>query len=226
MSKGMIIDLDRCIGCDACTIACKQGNGTPKGTFWTHVERQETGIYPDAYLEVVPVLCNHCKNAACVEVCPYNASVYMRDDGTITGNAGKNYENGCTVQVLSASCQGCNYCIAACPYQARTFDFGKWESFYPEQERTDYEKLQESRRPYRYTVSKCTLCDDRRARGDLPACAHTCPADARTFGDVDSAAMQKTIQDRRGYQLKPEQGTNPCVYYLPRKLRSEREYGK
>ena len=220
MSLGMIIDLDKCIGCDACTIACKTANGTPKGTFWSHVDRHETGVYPDAYVEYTPVLCNHCRDAKCVEACPYFASVYAEDG---------------TVQILSEVCQGCNYCVAACPYQARTFDFGEWNWYHindkdpvtGESMNTDFGKMQESRHPYRYTVSKCTLCKAKRDVGETtPACALTCPADARTFGDVDSAAMQKLIQDRRGYQLKVEQGTNPCVYYLPRKLRSEREYGK
>ena len=111
MSLGMIIDLDKCIGCDACTMACKTTNGTPKGTFWSHVDRLETGVYPDAYVEYTPVLCNHCRNAVCVDVCSYGASVYAEDG---------------TVQILSEVCVGCNYCVAACPYQARTFDFGEW----------------------------------------------------------------------------------------------------
>ena len=218
MSKGIIIDLDRCIGCDACTIACKQGNGTPKGTFWTHVERAETGIYPDAYLEQTPVMCNHCKNAACVEVCQYSASYYAEDG---------------TVQIHSDICVGCNFCIAACPYGARTFDFGEWNGYFKDEE--DYftgeslynaqEQLKEARKPYRHTVSKCTLCEDKRAEGELPRCAYTCPADARTYyDDVDAAAVQILISSRRGYRQKMEHGTEPNVYYLPRKVPSERNY--
>ena len=209
MRYGMIIDLDRCIGCDACTMACKQANGTPKGTFWSKVERNETGVYPDAYTEYVPTLCMHCKNAACVDACPYGVSVYATDG---------------TVQILSEMCVGCNYCVAACPYGARTFDFGEWKLYSPEKGKSAYEEIQEACQPYRNTVSKCTLCKDRRDKGDAPACVHTCPTDARTFGDLDSSGMQTLIQSRQAYQLKPEAGTDPSVYYLPRKLKSQRNY--
>lgn len=108
---GMLIDLGVCIGCNACTVACKQENEPPLTKFNTWVEswdaEAEDGRVTRANL---PKLCNHCENPACVSVCPTGAS-YKRDDGIVL--------------VDHSKCVGCQYCVMACPYGVRTYDEAK-----------------------------------------------------------------------------------------------------
>jgi len=121
---GMVINLNRCIGCDSCAVACKQHNGTPKGVFWLKVLRREKGKYPDSWMHFQPMLCMHCQNPECVRVCPTGAS-HQRDDGIVAIDQDK--------------CIGCQYCILACPYDART-KLVQIEPYYPEKEFMPVEK--------------------------------------------------------------------------------------
>ncbi|MEK6988603.1 MAG: sulfate reduction electron transfer complex DsrMKJOP subunit DsrO [Candidatus Thermoplasmatota archaeon] len=100
----MVVDLRRCVGCRACTVACKSENSVPEGVFRTWVRYQEVGEYPNTRPRYLPLFCNHCDNPPCVPVCPVNAT-YKRDDGLVLID----YEK----------CIGCGYCIEACPYGAR-----------------------------------------------------------------------------------------------------------
>ncbi|MBI2304102.1 MAG: 4Fe-4S dicluster domain-containing protein [Chloroflexi bacterium] len=196
--KGMVIDLKRCIGCNACTIACKAENATPPQVFWARVLEGEVGKYPSARRVFLPVLCNHCKNAPCLEVCPTGAT-HQREDGVILVDYDK--------------CIGCRACMAACPYEARYF----WENgrgYFPEGltpfEEVGYRKFQ------RKVVQKCTLCAHRVDNGLEPACVATCPTNCRVFGDLDdpTSPVSRLISERRGFQLRAELGTDPSVYYV------------
>lgn len=100
----MVIDLRKCVGCHACTVACKSENNVPLGVFRAQVEEGEYGKFPNVARYRLPRLCNHCENPTCVKVCPVKAS-YQLDDGTVLIDYDK--------------CIGCKYCIAACPYGAR-----------------------------------------------------------------------------------------------------------
>lgn len=199
MRYGMIIDLGRCIGCNACTVACKQKNATPPGVFWCKVNASEEGEYPHAYKKVLPTLCNHCANPTCVHVCPTGAS-YQREDGIVLVDKDK--------------CIGCRYCMAACPYEARTFDFGDRTGYFPELGNNAYEDAT-SYKHVKGTVSKCILCADKIDEGDIPACSRACPTGARVFGDLDSEDMQALVT-LGAYQPRPDERTNPSVYYLPK----------
>ena len=196
---GMVIDLKNCIGCHACAIACKAENGTPPDVWWSKVLTGEVGKYPNARITYKPVLCMHCQNAPCVDVCPTGAS-FKRADGIVVVDYDK--------------CMGCGYCRVVCPYDARTF-VEKIEPYYPEFGLTPYEEVM-YKKHQAGVAEKCNFCLERVAQGQEPACVETCPAYARHFGDLDdpNSEVSKLIAERHGYQLLPELGTEPSVYYL------------
>lgn len=201
MRYGMVIDLRRCIGCNACTIACRQQNATGSNIFWARVLIYEIGRYPNARLAHQPLLCFHCKQPACKEVCPTGATQKLAN-GIVTIDADK--------------CIGCRACMVACPYGARFYNPRKSKPYFGEKGLTPYEC-----RPPRElgigNVGKCDFCFDRIQSGVEPACVLTCPGKARTFGDLDDpvSEVSRLVVSRGGYQVHAELGTNPSVYYLP-----------
>ncbi len=202
MRYAMIVDLSRCIGCTACTVACKTHNNVPKGMFWSQVLFEEIGTYPRYRIEATPVLCMHCDNPPCVRVCPTGAS-YKRDNGIVSINAEK--------------CIGCRLCMTACPYGARQFLADRPERYYPDKEESVLEAKQK-RDFIPGKVTKCEFCVERLQEGLKPACVATCPTKARHFGDLDNPAdpLRRMIDEGKGRGLREELGTKPSVYYLPR----------
>lgn len=205
MTYGMVIDLSRCVGCNACTMACKVSNGTPPQMFYSHVEVSEEGAYPDAVNVYLPVLCEHCADAPCLEACPTGAT-YRDEDGIVCIN--------------HSGCIGCQSCVNACPYNVRTYlpptDI---EGYYPEFGLTEQEKAFYGR----FEPGKVYKCDFCRSRGltdseEGPACVRTCPGKARIFGDLDdpSSEVAKLVAAGGYSQLGEEFGTTPHIYYLPR----------
>jgi len=195
---GMVIDLKKCVGCMACTIACKVVNGTKPGIFWARVEDQITGKYPSVNRSFLPLHCMHCQDPPCVEVCPTGAS-YQRDDGIVLIDYDK--------------CMGCRYCVIACPYGARYFN-GNTAGYFGA-ELTPYEETSYQKHSVG-VVEKCTFCIDRIEKGKQPLCVETCMGKARYFGDLEDpkSEISQLIRSKHGQQLHPEFDTEPSVYYL------------
>lgn len=201
MRYGMVIDLRKCVGCNACSLACRQEHGTPSGILYSRVLNREVGTYPDTRLEALPMLCMHCDDAPCVKVCPTKAT-YMLANGIVVIDADK--------------CIGCRLCMEACPYGARFFNDGASAGYFPGQDKTAYEIAVAGEHPAG-KVEKCDLCAERVAAGQVPACVQSCTAAARYFGDLDDrdSDVAKLIVQFGGKPLQAELGTKPKVYYLP-----------
>lgn len=202
----MVIDLDRCTACSSCVIACQMENNVPHSTpesfaakktmFRTRVvPLKSEGKFPNPRVNIYPVLCNHCENPPCVAVCPVEGATYKRNDGVVLVNYDK--------------CIGCRYCIAACPYGARNYE-------YEQQEKKEYHNPDIAIRK-KGVVDKCTFCAHLLDRGiKEPACVRACPANARIFGDLDdpNSKVNKVLASRTSFVLRPDFGTKPRVYYV------------
>ncbi|WP_394203910.1 arsenate respiratory reductase iron-sulfur subunit ArrB [Shewanella waksmanii] len=225
MRLGMVIDLQKCVGCGGCDLACKTENNTPDGVKWSNHINVTEGRFPDVKYSYVPTLCNHCSDAACVKVCPTGA---MYKD-----------ERGLTLQD-NDKCIGCMKCQRACPYGVISYNrqvphrewqddselvakgtasphlllkqTGSKSTPYVNPERGD---TYPETRPRR-TTEKCTLCDHRLDHGLQPACVSACPSGARVVGDFDdpSSEVSRLISMHGGKQMNVEAGTKPNVYYI------------
>lgn len=204
----MVIDLETCIGCQRCSYACQATNDTPDAHLWNIVIEDTETFDADVF---IPRPCMHCEHAPCVEVCPVGAT-YHREDGLVEMNYDK--------------CIGCRYCMVACPYGSRVFNW----STRPEDDNANtptWGTPEIERRP-RGVVEKCTFCahrlDGAAERGlrpgydeaATPACCNVCPTEARVFGDLhdENSPASRALQGRQAVVLRSELGTNPRVFYL------------
>ena len=209
---GMVIDLQRCVACRACTVACKQENKTPPTVFYTSVSEQEAGEFPNVRRINIPGPCYHCANPPCVPACPIEATWKRLEDGIVVVDYDK--------------CQGIGACVDACPYGKRFIDSGlNYHSEANEFDRTPSPEYKQNRvraadQPPIGKVRKCTFClhkqDDQGNYTSLPACAQTCMGKAIHFGDLDDATSEvsQLLKKRKWMRLKEEAGTEPNVYYL------------
>lgn len=197
---GLVIDLDTCVGCQACVTSCKEWNDggysapltdedpygpDPHGTWLNRVHSFEAGEGADSRTVHFPRSCLHCETPACVTVCPTGASYKRAADGIVLIDHDK--------------CIGCKLCSWACPYGAREFDEDVG------------------------VMKKCTLCIDKIYNKNLPeedrvpACVSTCPSKARHFGDFNdpNSDVSKLTRERGGFDLMPSTGYRPTSKYLP-----------
>ena len=201
----MAIDTKRCVGCNACSMACKMTNNLPDGTWWTRVLTEggdevdtPAGIFPEVSMRYVTVSCQHCDNPACVKVCPVGATYKDPETGVVRQDYDK--------------CIGCRMCMAACPYTGvRSFN---WEE--PGYSIDHAVGDADIAAHQKHVVEKCTFCYQRLARGETPACMDLCPARARHFGDLDDpdSEVSQLVGERSYEQLLTSEGTKPPVYYL------------
>ncbi len=214
---GMVIDLEKCIKCDACTVACIAENHLPPGVAYNQVMEQEVGEYPNVRRDFLPRPCMQCANPPCVSVCPVEATHRRAEDGVVVID----YDR----------CIGCRYCVAACPYGARYFDFGEYyhpggqglgtyerDASYDGARSPEYGEMRvrKGRNSPIGNVRKCTFCLHRVGKGLRPACVDACLGRARYFGDLADIndPIRGLIATNGHFRLKEELGTEPSVYYL------------
>ncbi|HEY7544987.1 MAG TPA: 4Fe-4S dicluster domain-containing protein [Blastocatellia bacterium] len=217
----MVIDLDRCTGCEACVVACKVENNIPsseesssrgRSINWIRIERYFEGEFPDLRVSFRPVLCQHCQEAPCEPVCPVYATYHN--------------EEGLNAQVYNR-CVGTRYCANNCPYSVRFFNFfaPHWDA-----------PLEKSLNPEVSVrtvgvMEKCTFCIQRIRKGEdkardenrevrdgdvVPACVETCPTRAMYFGNIadPDSEVHHLSRSNRAERLMEDLGTKPRVIYL------------
>jgi molybdopterin-containing oxidoreductase family iron-sulfur binding subunit len=215
---GMVIDLGLCIGCRRCSYGCKLENNVPDTINPPYIMVFQTAFKPGQVMAAkdpgskhmqkgtlrytklrkdrmyMPVQCNHCEDPPCAKVCPTKAT-YKSADGIVMMDYNK--------------CIGCRYCMAACPYNARRFNWSKPEV------------LAEKTNPLvpirtHGVVEKCTFCVHRTRRGGTTRCVEVCPNKARIFGNLNDpdSEVSKLISSQSNFRLKEGLNTGPQIYYL------------
>jgi Fe-S-cluster-containing dehydrogenase component len=202
---GLVIDLDTCVGCQACVTSCKEWNtggsmapltdldpygGHVDGVWFNRVHTYEQSGEDSSRTVHFPRSCLHCDQPACVTVCPTGASYKRASDGIVL--------------IKEDLCIGCKLCSWACPYGAREFDVAVG------------------------VMKKCTLCIDRiynenlASQDRVPACVAACPTGARHFGDLGDPAspVSRLVAERGGVDLMPEMDYQPVNKYLPPRTRT------
>ena len=166
---GIIVNVDECIGCHACFIACKQENQVSPNIQWNRirkVENREKNI-----INYFRASCQHCEDPACLKVCPMKA-VYKGPHGEILIDQDK--------------CIACKACLAACPYGMPMFNDQKLTSYFGEKQPLFSPSNPPTKNAQPGKAEHCTLCSHRLAKGKEPACVEICPAKALTLVDFDA----------------------------------------
>ncbi len=230
---GMAIDLGRCIGCRTCMVACKVENGTPASHFFMYTFRFEEGVFPRTKMRYLPRPCNHCEDAPCVKACPVDARIHWKDGFVLT-----DADNCQGIRACEKACPyGVNYFNVTPPERGQYLD---WQNpneteptgnlpfnWKPELDAL-YTWEDDRKKKFRFidgaghrinTQGKCTFCVHRIESGKTTtACQNACPVNAIHFGDLDDpeSPPSKAIREAgdQVFQLKPEAGTKPKVYYL------------
>ena len=205
----MVVDLSRCKNASKCVTACQKWHYRPSETEWLTVKLMQDSDKGAPYW--FPKQCFHCDNPPCVKVCPVNAT-FKRQDGLVL--------------IDNERCIGCKFCMAACPYSTRVFNWN--EPNLPEEVKHQPYSAETGIPAKVGTVEKCDFCPDRAREGLLPPCVEACPNGVFYFGDEnedtvsngdETVSFSQLIRDRAAYRFMEELGTKPRVYYLPPKDR-------
>jgi Fe-S-cluster-containing dehydrogenase component len=207
----LVVDLARCRNARRCISACQEAHQLRPEQY--HVNTLQMQDTPKTAPYNMPKHCQHCDNPPCVAVCPVDAT-YKRQDGIVL--------------IDNERCIGCRFCIAACPYSARIFQWT--EPIDAEKHKGETYNVELNVPQRKGTISKCLFSADRLREGKLPYCVSACPNSVYYFGDENEDAvtngttketvrLSKLLRDNGAYQLMPELGTKPRIYYLPPKNR-------
>ena len=218
---GMVVDLDRCIGCNACSAACYAENNIGivgekriiqgREMTWLGVERYHDDVNPEK-IAFLPLMCQHCDNAPCESVCPVYAPHHSKE--------------GLNNQIYNR-CIGTRFCVQNCPYKVRRFNWFTWKWPKPMNQQLNPDVTVRSKG----VMEKCSFCIQRikevrsAARNQnrlirdgevIPACVQTCPTDAMIFGNLmdNNSRVRRMVDDPRAYQVMGYLNTKPAVIYL------------
>ena len=208
----MVVDLARCKNAKKCISACNKSHFITGENAWIKVYKMQESGKTAPYWQ--PTLCMHCDKPPCVKVCPVDAT-FKREDGLVL--------------IDSDRCIGCRFCMAACPYGTRVFN---WEE--PNQGETTEINLHLEHMEYSPdyaglpskigTVDKCDFCPHMIDKKELPHCVTACPNGVFFFGDAyedsvtngdETFRLSTLLEEKAGYRLMENLGTEPSVYYLP-----------
>ncbi|MAE84429.1 MAG: hydrogenase [Flammeovirgaceae bacterium] len=203
----MVVDLAKCRNARKCQSSCNKNHYITGENAWIKIYKMQETEKTAPYWQ--PTLCQHCDQPPCVKVCPVDATFKRRDGIVLIDNN---------------RCIGCRFCMAACPYSVRIFNWSDpWQG--ETAENTDYSPDHAGVPAQKGTVDKCDFCPHMIDKGELPHCVSACPNDVFSFGDMyedavtngsgQSFKLSKLLKDRAGYRLMESLGTEPSVYYLP-----------
>ncbi len=194
---GLIIDLEKCYGCDACGAACQNEHLWPQDVPFNRIAKE-----PESHLErlTAPLICMQCDDAACLSHCAFDALRRDRDG---------------VVQVENSCCTGCGACVDACPYDAiattRSVDYDRLRSMMTPDQRAR-SAIWDLRRK-KHIPAKCDLCADRRKDGRLPACVAVCPTAAFIFGDLSDPSSEISRRVTDPQVVSAGDSGSPRVFY-------------
>jgi len=201
----MVIDLSRCKNVGKCRESCNHAHQLHPDHNWIKIYQMQDSEETAPYWQ--PTTCMHCDSPPCVKVCPVDAT-FKRQDGIVL--------------IDSDRCIGCRFCMAACPYSTRVFN---WEDpGVPEPIASQHYSCESSTPQKKGTVGKCDFCPDMARKGELPHCVSACPNGVFFFGDMNEDTVtngaetfrfSELVRDKAGYRLMEDLGTKPSVYYLP-----------
>ena len=212
---GYGLDIQRCIGCRRCVYGCVEENNLSRDPQIQYIrvlrfkdgtmDLEESNIYyepedvPEKGYYYMPVQCQHCANAPCTKVCPVRAT-WTEPDGIVV--------------VDYNWCIGCRYCMAACPYMGRWFNFT--DPGIPNEQVNPQTHYLGNRPRMRNVVEKCTFCIQRVRKGIYPKCVEVCPVGARKFGNLldPNSEISMIIKTKRVFRLKEDLNTQPKFYYF------------
>lgn len=203
----MVVDLARCKNALKCQNSCNKNHYITGDNAWIKIYKMQESEKTAPYWQ--PILCQHCDEPPCVKVCPVDATFKRRDGIVLIDNN---------------RCIGCRFCMAACPYSVRIFNWSEpWQGERVEQ--LEYNPDYAGVPAQMGTVDKCDFCPHMIDKGEMPHCVTACPNDVFSFGDMyedtvvngsgQSFKLSKLLKDKAGYRLMANLGTKPSVYYLP-----------
>ncbi|NER10854.1 prokaryotic molybdopterin-containing oxidoreductase family, iron-sulfur binding subunit [Muriicola jejuensis] len=206
----MVVDLAKCKNALKCQQSCNKNHYITGDNAWLKVYKMQESADTAPYW--LPTMCQHCDKPACVTVCPVDAT-FKREDGLVL--------------IDNERCIGCRFCMAACPYSTRVFNWGDpGQEVTLNMDMTGVEPTPEyaGRPSLKGTVDKCDFCPHMVKEGELPHCVTACPNGVFYFGDKyedtvtngeETLRLSKLLEDKAGYRLLESLGTEPSVYYLP-----------